>query len=129
MDERALPISRWWHWVILLGTTAGVAVTVGYVAAGLCAVLGAVSLLRRTPRLLAVAALAATVLVPIMWFAGSDLPLSTPAPRIQDNALAHQVGGLAVWLMFLAVVLDENRSTRYAGARRTESLKEEEHAR
>ena len=127
MSDRSVRLSQGWRWLILAGSVVGVAVTVGYVVAALAAVLGAISLRWRQPRLLSLAAFAAMVLVPLTWFAGSGLPLSPPAPRIQDNTLAHHVGGLAVWLMFVAVVLDENRWGPDANDRET-FRKEEENA-
>ncbi|MDN5715805.1 MAG: hypothetical protein L0G89_01080 [Janibacter sp.] len=54
-------------------------------------------------RVLGTFAVVAFALVPLLWFAGSTLPLDPPIPRIQANAAAHQAGGVAVWMLFLTV--------------------------
>lgn len=59
-------------------------------------------LLRPDEHVLATAAVVLIVAVPVVWFLGSTLPLSPPSARLNDNVLAHQVGGLAVWTLFLA---------------------------
>lgn len=85
----------------------GVAVTVGVpVALVVLALLAMNRVVGPQRRLLSTAAVVVLAVVPIAWFAGSSLPLSPPAPRIQDNELAHQVGGLGVWLLFLAALFD-----------------------
>ncbi|MDO5501541.1 MAG: hypothetical protein Q4G67_00065 [Actinomycetia bacterium] len=45
-------------------------------------------------------------MTPLMWFAGSSLPLSPSVPRIQDNLPVHTVAGIAVWLLFVAALVD-----------------------
>lgn len=50
------------------------------------------------------AAVIAMAGVPVGWFAGSTLPLLPAAVRIGDNPTAHVIGGLAVWLLFLAAL-------------------------
>src|SRR5690606_30155045 len=62
-------------------------------------------------RILATAALVTLLLLPVVSFAVPTLPLSPPAVRIQENPLAHHVGGLAVWLMFLAALLDRGAAS------------------
>ena len=57
-------------------------------------------------RVLATAAVALLAAVPAAWFLGSSLPLFPPATRLNDNLLAHHLGGLAVWTLFLAAVVE-----------------------
>lgn len=57
-------------------------------------------------QVVATATVALFVALPCAWLAGSGLPLSPPAPRLQDNTTAHQLGGLAVWMLCVAVWLD-----------------------
>jgi hypothetical protein len=51
-------------------------------------------------------ALLVVVAVPLLWFAGASGDFNASAARIQQNVLAHQVGGLAVWLLAVAVFRD-----------------------
>ncbi|MEO7268146.1 MAG: hypothetical protein ABIW49_02940 [Knoellia sp.] len=57
----------------------------------------------------ATATVALFVALPFAWLAGSGLPFSPPAPRLQDNTSAHQLGGLAIWMLCVAVWLDISR--------------------
>lgn len=105
---RRIPPARLLVLVVLLGViAAAVWFTVGPLSAVAAPLIVAVD--RRISaerRLLATSAVVALTLVPVLWFVGTGLPLTPPAARIQDNVLAHEVGGLAVWLLFLAVLLD-----------------------
>lgn len=65
---------------------------------------------------LADAAIAGLCLLPVVWFLGSSEPLFPPAPRIQDNPFAHQLGGAVLWLMALAVLTDLRRSEERVSA-------------
>lgn len=109
---------RYLHVLVTVGSVVGVWASVGAGAALVAAMLAALELVWPGRRILATAALIALILVPLVWFAGSDLPLSPPAPRIQDNALAHHVGGLAVWLMFLAALLERDEGIPRPGTSR-----------
>lgn len=116
MSARHAVRPSWWvdaaPWLLGVLTIGGVWVTVGPLAAAVVAGLLVIHrLLLPGRRVLATAALIGFVLIPVVWFVGSGLPLSPPAPRIQDNVLAHQVGGLAVWFLFIAV-MDETRASR-----------------
>lgn len=99
---------------LIVGAAAlAVWLTVGLVASVAAGVL--VALQRLGPqerRIVATAAVIAMMLLPVAWFAGSVLPLFPPATRIQENSLAHQLGGLAMWLLFLAVVLDPRATAK-----------------
>lgn len=93
--------------ILAVGTTVALWLTVGLVTgiiAGILVVLDRLVLPGR--HVLATSAVVALALIPILWFVGSELPLSPPALRIQDNAVAHHIGGLAVWLLFLSAVTD-----------------------
>ncbi|GGB67657.1 hypothetical protein N798_14510 [Knoellia flava TL1] len=96
-------------WEAPLWLLAGAAVwaTVGWVAA-VAAVLLLVAdrLVWPGRRILATAAAALVVAVPVVWFLGSSLPLFPPSVRLNDNLLAHQLGGLAVWTLFLAACVE-----------------------
>lgn len=83
----------------------GVWWTVGPIAAGVVAGLLAIDrfVFPGLP-VFRIAAVAVMGLVPFAWFAGSTLPLFPAVPRIQDNVLAHNVAGLAVWLLFLGAL-------------------------
>ena len=91
-----------------------VAVLCAAVVAGLVGgwIVGAASLVvgaalggrQRGPGVLDVAVLTA-VLVPVAWVAGSEVPMSNAALRVQDNVLAHDVALLAVALLGLGVWL------------------------
>lgn len=63
-------------------------------------------MLRPDDHVLATAAVVLLVLVPITWFLGSSLPLFPPSLRLNDNLVAHQVGGLAIWTLFLAACVE-----------------------
>lgn len=93
-----------------LAASVAVAVTVGPVAAVLVAVLLLADRARTGRHILANAAVVALLAVPVAWFAGSSLPLVPPAARLQDNVWAHQVAGLAVWLLFIAAWADRRPS-------------------
>lgn len=96
--------------VIAIVTAAAlVAITVGWPAAAVAAL--AVAVDRRWPqrRVLAWSAVAALAVLPAAWWWGSSLPLSPPAARLQDNALAHELAGLGVWLLVGAVASDLTR--------------------
>lgn len=81
--------------------------TVGPIAAGLVlAVLVLDWAVLPGRRILGSAAVMAMVLLPIAWSAGSGLPLYPAVPRAQENLLAHHVGGVAIWLVFLSVLVD-----------------------
>lgn len=57
-------------------------------------------------KVLATASVALLVALPLVWLLGSSLPLSTPSLRLQDNVAAHQLGGLAIWMLFVAAWRD-----------------------
>lgn len=93
--------------ILAVVTIAALSLTVGVVTGVIAGVLLALDRLVLPDRhVLATGAVVALVLVPVFWFLGSDLPLTPPAPRIQSNTLAHHVGGLAVWLLFLSVMME-----------------------
>lgn len=80
--------------------------TVGSFAAGLVAVLLVLDWIvfpdrQVLPRIAVLVMLG----VPMAWFIGSGLPLYPSVPRIQSNMLAHSTAGVAVWLLFLAVLV------------------------
>lgn len=97
------------RWEPALWLLAGAAVwsTVGWVAA-VAAVLLLVAdrLLWPGRRILATAAVGVLVAVPVAWFLGSSLPLFPPSTRLNDNLVAHHLGGLAVWTLFLAACVE-----------------------
>lgn len=93
-----------------LVATVAVAVTVGPLAATLVAALLLAERARAGRHVLANAAVVALLAVPVAWFAGSSLPLVPPAARLQDNDWAHQIAGVAVWLLFLAAWSDRRPS-------------------
>lgn len=96
---------RYWLWLGAAGTA--ISLTVGTVPAVLAmGILLADRYVFPDKRLVASAAFGALVVLPFVWFLGSSLPLMPPAPRIQDNTWAHQVGGLAVWLLFIVPWVD-----------------------
>lgn len=96
-----------WEPVLWLLAAAAVWATVGWMAA-LMALLLLVLDRAVWPdrRVLPTAAVVLLVAVPFAWFLGSSLPLFPPSPRLNDNLLAHHVGGLAIWVLFLAAVVD-----------------------
>lgn len=106
---------RWAHVLALhpalmiLGTACGVWLTVGVIPAVLAALLVALDRLVPSKRVLATVAVVVIGLVPVLWFVGSSAPLTPPAPRIQANTLAHMVGGLGVWLLFVAVLVEREK--------------------
>lgn len=57
-------------------------------------------------KVLATASVVLLFALPLVWLFGSSLPLSPPSPRLQDNVAAHQLGGLAIWLLFVAAWRD-----------------------
>lgn len=57
-------------------------------------------------KVLTTATVALLVALPVVWLLGSSLPLSPPTPRLQDNVAAHQLGGLAIWMLAVAVWRD-----------------------
>lgn len=63
-------------------------------------------------RVMSTAAVALMALVPLAWFAGSTLPLWPPVTRLSDNVVSHQLGGLAVWVVFLAACLETGGEDR-----------------
>lgn len=93
--------------LLWLAAALGVWATVGWVPAFVAlALLVADRVLRPDDHVLATAALALLAAVPVLWFVGSSLPLWPPSTRLDDNVLAHQVGGLAVWTLFLAACVE-----------------------
>lgn len=87
--------------------------TVGPVAAGgVLAVLVLDWVVLPGRRVLAFASVTAMLLVPVAWSGGSLMPLWPAVARAKDNLIAHQVGGLALWLLFLTVVVDVVRRLR-----------------
>jgi len=96
-------------WEPLLWVLAGAAVwaTVGWVAAATAVLLlVADRLLWPGRRVLSTAALVLLAAVPVAWFLGSSLPLFPPSTRLNDNLVAHHLGGLAVWTLFLAACVE-----------------------
>lgn len=94
---------------VLLWSAASAAVwaTVGEVAAiVVLALLVTERRLLRGRRVLATSAVVLLAAVPAAWFLGSSLPLFPPAARLNDNLLAHHLGGLAVWTLFLAAIVE-----------------------
>lgn len=82
-------------------------VTVGVWAASAAVVLLVWDQLSAPGReVLANAALGLVILIPVVWLLGSTLPLSPPSPRLQDNVAAHQLGGLAIWMLCVAAWRD-----------------------
>jgi hypothetical protein len=63
-------------------------------------------LVRPKSHVLSTVAVLLLVAVPIAWFLGSSLPLFPPASRLNDNVVAHHLGGLAVWVLFLAACVE-----------------------
>lgn len=94
---------------LLLGVVVSLLV---WVTVGAWAALGAAVLLvgnllvSPSRRILATSAVMMFVALPLVWLLGSTLPLSPPSPRLQDNVAAHQLGGLALWMLFVASVHD-----------------------
>lgn len=94
---------------VLLAVIAAPSVwwTVGPLAAGLVLVVLVLDWVVLPGRgILGSAAVVAMVLLPIAWSAGSGLPLYPAVPRAQANLLAHHLGGVAIWLVFLSVLVD-----------------------
>lgn len=101
--------ARPWRWEPLLWIVAVGAVwfTVGWIPALVTlALLAAERVVRPGSHVLATAAVVLLVCLPVVWFLGSALPLYPPAPRLNDNLLAHQLGGLALWTLFLAACVE-----------------------
>lgn len=61
---------------------------------------------RPDAHVLATAAVVLLALVPVAWFLGSSLPLFPPSLRLNDNLVAHQTGGLAIWTLFFAACVE-----------------------
>lgn len=90
-----------------------VLLTVGTWAAGGAAVLlGADMVIHPRRSLLGNAAVLLFAAIPLVWLLGSTLPLAAPVPRIQDNGLAHQLGGLAAWTLVFAAVAEHPSTKR-----------------
>lgn len=98
---------RVWEPLVWIVASVAVWVTVGWLPAivTLLLIVGE-RLLRPDDHVLASAAVVFLVLVPIAWFLGSSLPLFPPSLRLSDNLVAHQVGGLAIWTLFLAACVE-----------------------
>jgi hypothetical protein len=111
----------WRFWVGVAALGVAVLLTVGW-APALLAV--GILLLDRFVlpgrHLVATCAVVALGCLPILWFAGSSLPLMPPSARIQDNTWTHQMGGLAVWLVFVAAWIDRAGSGEPDGTTATE---------
>ena len=109
-DSETLSARRetsWRYWLWLGAAGAAIYFTVGTVPAVLAmGILLADRYVFPDRRLVASAAVGVLVVLPFVWFLGSSLPLMPPAPRIRDNAWAHQLGGLAVWLLFISPWVD-----------------------
>lgn len=96
-----------WEPALWVVAAMAVWVTVGWIPALVALVLlGGDRVLWPGRRVLATAAVVLVAAVPLAWFLGSSLPLYPPSTRLNDNLLAHQVGGLAIWVMFLAAVVE-----------------------
>ena len=109
--------AEWAWWLI---AAAAVWITVGWIAALLAlGFVGADRAFRPGERVLAHAALWLTLITVVLWIFGSSLPLMPAGPRLNDNQLAHQCGGLAIWAIFLAACSETvaNRGTTHAHAR------------
>ncbi|GAA4121509.1 hypothetical protein GCM10022415_24370 [Knoellia locipacati] len=96
-----------WEPPLWLLAAAAVWATVGWVAAvvALLLLVGE-RVVRPGGRVLATAAVVLLVAVPVAWFLGSSLPLYPPATRLNDNLVAHHIGGLAIWVHFLAACVE-----------------------
>lgn len=93
--------------VILSTICLLVLVTVGvWAAVGAAMLLVWDRLLAPGRKILATATVGLLVALPFVWLVGSGLPLSPPSPRLQDNVAAHQLGGLAIWMLCVAAWLD-----------------------
>ncbi|WP_353953642.1 hypothetical protein V6K52_09605 [Knoellia sp. S7-12] len=57
-------------------------------------------------RFLATATVILLMAIPVVWLLGSSIPLDSPSTRLQDNTAAHQLGGLAIWMLCVAAWLD-----------------------
>lgn len=98
-----------------LAVLVAVWLTVGPIAGLVTALVVTVDRWRSRARVLPLATMSALVLVPVAWFQGSRVPLTSPGPRVLDNTLAHHVGGLAVWLLFLAALVEHHRRAYRSG--------------
>jgi hypothetical protein len=104
-------VAPWWAAFVL-----AVWATVGPWAAAAAAVIGVWHVVAPPPpRRLLTVALVAVVAVPLLWFAGASGDFNASAARIQQNVLAHQVGGLAVWLLTVAVLRDVAATRKVTG--------------
>lgn len=99
--RRALEVLAW------LVAALAVWATVGSVPAivALLLIVGE-RVVRPDGHVLATAAVVLLALVPVAWFLGSSLPLFPPSLRLNDNLVAHQLGGLAIWTLFLAACVE-----------------------
>lgn len=97
------PTPSAWEPVLWVVAAAAVWASVGWLP-GIVVLLLIVGerLVKPDGHVLATAAVALLVSVPALWFLGSSLPLFPPSARLNDNLVAHQVGGLAIWTLFLA---------------------------
>lgn len=96
-----------WEPAVWVVAGAGVWFTVGWLPALVVVALLVIErVVRPGTHVLANSGVALLVLVPIAWFLGSSLPLFPPATRLNDNLLAHQLGGLAIWILFLAACVE-----------------------
>lgn len=109
-NARAGRTARWRPPVLTLLAAVAVLTTVGAPAAVAVTLLFLLDQYWGGHRhVLADAAILGLLLLPAVWFLGSSEPLFPPAPRIEDNAAAHQIGGAVVWLLALAVMTDHLR--------------------
>ncbi|KGN32687.1 hypothetical protein N802_17155 [Knoellia sinensis KCTC 19936] len=98
-----------WEPVLWLVVAICVWGTVGWLPAIVVLVLlVAERVIRPGSHVLSTAAVVLLAAIPVAWFLGSSLPLYPPAPRLNDNTLAHQLGGLAIWTLFLAACVEVN---------------------
>lgn len=79
-------------------------------------VLMADRIVARRHHLMATAAVAALALIPVAWFTGSSLPLSPPVSRVADNLFVHHLAGVAIWLLFLTVWVEQRSTGPSAGS-------------
>jgi hypothetical protein len=107
-SDREQP-SPWGFWLGVFAAWVAVLVTVGWVPSLLMVgILLTQRFVLPDRPVVASAAVVCLVALPILWFVGSSLPFTPAAPRIRDNTWAHQVGGLAVWLLFIAAWKDRH---------------------
>ncbi|EAP99252.1 hypothetical protein JNB_03750 [Janibacter sp. HTCC2649] len=105
---KALLASLSWRWVL----GAGILACLVWLTVGIWAALGAVLLLvwdrwiSPGRKVLANATVVLFVAIPVVWLLGTGVALNLPSQRLQDNVAAHQLGGLAMWMLCVAVLLD-----------------------